>query len=297
MLHMAYNMGYIQTICRTIDDEKIRKIVAAIKNYHKTFKDMTECQIGKYTINQMLELVEEGLNYLEIFSPMLELWAETYLNEHRGEIWLYDGIKQGNYYSDYWKIEKTNLPELQEAWPFLYARETIMYKGFIIDLEDAQHETIRQRNRGNTSNPKYTPFHPDGCPSRGCSCWMLDDMEQWHEEEQAEIKSSKNVFFNKDIQDEFYRAAIEDLELLRPQWENYCPKRAMPKTYETEFKNLNGLTPVHLIRTWLKDTFIYSPFAMFDWSENFHEVWNNIDAVSSFIACQRKKLKTVLELL
>jgi hypothetical protein len=290
-------MGYIQTICRTIEDEEIRKIAAAIKTYHRTFKDMAECQIGKYTINQMLELAEEGLNYLEVFTPSLSEWAEKYLTEHRGEIWLYDGIKQGNYYAEYWKIDKTNLPELQGIWPFLYAREVSSYKGFVIDLEDAQHETIRQRDRGNTSNPKYKPFHPDGCPSRGCSCWMLDDMEQWYEEEQAEIRSSKNVFFNKDIQDEFYNAALEDLELLRPQWDTYRPKRDASKNYENEAKNIDGLTPVHIIRTWLKDMFIYSPFAMFDWSENFHEVWNNIDSVSSFISSQRKRLKTILDLL
>jgi hypothetical protein len=126
---------------------------------------------------------------------------------------------------------------------------------------------------------------------------MLDDMEQWWQEEQDEIKASKNIFFNGNLQKDFYHLVLPDLDEFKQQWEHWQPVKPAPKTHTTKLDTPPGLTPIHIIRSWIKDDFYYSVFHMFDWSDMFKEVWEKIDSVDNFIYCQRQKLKTVLELL
>jgi hypothetical protein len=227
----------------------------------------------------------------------LKDWVNKYLEDHRGELWLFYGINQGNTSSDYWEINKTDFEELEKTWPFLFKRDNINYKDFVVDLRGAQSEVLRQRKRQETSNPKYTPFHPDGCPS-GCSSWMLDDMEQWWEEEQAEIKTSKNIFFNGNLQREFYNEAFNDLIGLKEQWENWVPFKPSKTLRNTDVKIVEGQTPISLLINWIKDDFNYEPvFSFFYWSDNFKVIWENIDSVENFIQIQRQKLKKIVDLL
>lgn len=280
---------------RNIEDEELQKIADVIKNYQKTFKDISDSTIGKYTVNQILETIEEALNYLEIFSPLFAKWSEEYLDKNRGELWLYTGLKQGSYFTDYWKIDKTNFGELQANWPLLFCRGDKHFKGYVLDLREAQEEVIRQRKRQDTSNPNYKPFHPDGCV--GCSCWMLDDMEQWMEEEQEEIKASKNIFFNGRLQQEFYNLILPNINEYKEQWEHWRPVKPVTKTFNSKLEILPGLTPIHIIHKWIKDDFNYSMFSMFEFSDNFREVWERIDSIQNFIYCQRQKLKKILEII
>ena len=280
---------------RDIEDEELKVAVTNIQKYDKTFRDICDSPVGKYTINQILELVEESLNYLEIYAPLFKKWSEDYLEKNRGELWLYTGLKRGCYLAEYWKRPETNFPELTSTWPFLFSRSDKNYKGFVIDLRESQEEVVRQRERQGTSNPNYKPFHPDGC--EGCSCWMLDDMEQWYEEERDEIKASNNIFFNGNLQKDFYNLILPELNELKEQWGHWSPVKPSPKTYNTKLDSFPGLTPIHIIRSWIKEDFYYSVFHMFDWSDIFKEVWEKIDSVDNFIYCQRQKLKTVLELL
>jgi hypothetical protein len=281
------------------EDNEIKIISENIEKYYLFFQDVSKSPIGKYSVNNILETVEESLNYLEIFGPVIKKWINEYLEKHRGTLWLYYGIRKGSYLSDYWKISETNTCELKSTWPFLYDRTDTAYKGFIIDLEQAQSEILRQRARQSTSNPKYTAFHPDGCSS-GCSCWMLDDMEQWYKEEQEEIEESKNIFFNGGLQTDFYKVACDDLELLKEQWINWNPSKSIntSKKYTTDVQVTNGQTPIKIILDWVNQDFYYAPaFTMFHWSDVFQEVWKTIDHVDDFIKIQREKLKRVCDLL
>jgi hypothetical protein len=280
------------------DDDNIKKIGENIKQYNNFFKDISVAPIGKYTINQILEIVEESLNYLEINYSELKKWAENYLDKNRGELWLYYGISKGNYLTDYWKIRETNFSELSSIWPFLYGRKNPKYKNFIVDLEEAQDEVLRQRDRQNTSNPNYVQFHPGGCPSGGCCCWMLDDMEQWYEEEKKEIDASHNVFFNNDIQKEFYNIALNEINDYKNQWENWVPDKKPGISPKEELKQTPGQTLINIVITWIKYDFYYSSiYSMFEFSDVFVNVWNNIDSIENFIKCERKKLKEIVELL
>jgi hypothetical protein len=36
---------------------------------------------------------------------------------------------------------------------------------------------------------------------------------------------------------------------------------------------------------------------MFDWNAKFHEVWETVESINDFVAAQRQKLKTILELI
>jgi hypothetical protein len=274
----------------------IKTISEEIKKYNAFYQDVSKSAVGKYSINQILETVEESLNYLEIYAPIIKIWAEEYLEKNRGLLWLYYGVEQGSYLTDYWKQSETKLEQLRTVWPFLFNREDANYKGFVIDLEEAQREIVRQRKRQNTSNPNYKPFHPDGCPS-SCCCFMLDDMEQWYEEEQAEIKASKNIFFNTQLQKDFLPLAIQDLEQLKEQWATWIPKKCTSKDYDVEIKTKMGQTPINLVLSWIKEDFNYSLFSMFDWSDTFENVWKRIDSVENFIKCQREKLKKIVDLL
>jgi hypothetical protein len=276
--------------------EDIKKISDEIKKYNTFYQDVCKAPIGKYSINQILETVEESLNYLEIFSPIIKKWAEEYLEKNRGLLWLYYGVDKGTYLTEYWKQSETNRGVLKSQWPFLFNRDSPLYKGYIIDLEEAQNEILRQRERQSTSNPNYKPFHPDGCSS-GCCCWMLDDMEQWYEEEQKEKTESKNIFFNNQLQKDFYPLAIQDLEELKEQWASWSPGKGTGKDYNSEIKIKPGQTPINLVLSWMKDDFNYSLFSMFDWSDTFENVWTRIDSVPDFIKCQREKLKKIVELL
>lgn len=277
------------------ENEDISKISDEIKKYKYFYQDVSESSIGKYSINQIVEMVEESLNYLEIFSPIIKKWAEEYLEKNRGILWLYYGIEKATYLTDYWKQSETNIEQLKTMWPFLFNRDDTTYKGFIIDLEDAQNEIVRQRKRQSTSNPNYEVFHPDGCS--GCSCWMLDDMEQWSREEYKEKKESRNIFFNNNLQKDFYPLAIQDIELLKEQWNSWTPTKNTSKEYNNEIKTKMGQTPISIIISWIKEDFNYSVFSMFDWSDTFENVWKNIDSIPDFIQCQRQKLKKIVELL
>jgi hypothetical protein len=278
-----------------IEDEDIKQISETIEKYNKYFRDVSTAPIGKYSINNILETVEEALNYLEINGPIIKTWIHSYLANKRGELWLYYGISRGSYLTDYWKIQKTDMNELS-VWPFLFCRADSVYKDFIVDLKAAQGEIRRQRARQDTTNPNYTLFHPDGCS--GCSCWMLDDMEQWHTEEQEEIKASKNIFFNDRLQTDFYKEASTDLEALKEQWENWEPFKPSVKAQSNTLELTPGHTPIKIVITWIKNDYNYSRiFSMFSWSDSFKEVWENIDSVDNFIKCQRGKLKEIVELL
>jgi hypothetical protein len=277
----------------TID---IKTISEEIQKYNKFYQDVSKSPVGKYSINLILETVEESLNYLEIYAPIIKKWVEEYLENNRGLLWLYYGVEQGSYLTDYWKQSETKLGQLRAVWPFLFNREDANYKGFVIDLEEAQREILRQRKRQSTSNPNYKPFHPDGCP-RGCCCFMLDDMEQWYKEEQTEIKASKNIFFNTQLQKDFLPIAIQDLEQLKEQWITWIPKKGMCRVYADEIKTKMGQTPINLVLSWMKEDFQYSLFSMFDWSDTFENVWSRIDSVPNFIKCQREKLKKIIDLL
>ena len=46
---------------RDIEDEELKVAVTNIQKYDKTFRDICDSPVGKYTINQILELVEESL--------------------------------------------------------------------------------------------------------------------------------------------------------------------------------------------------------------------------------------------
>ena len=279
------------------EDDEMKKIEENFENYNKFFRDVGDSPIGKYSINHILETVEESLNYLEIFTPVIKKWAEDYLEKHRGELWLFYGISKGSHYVDYWKIRETDYSELQSIWPFLFNRDKLIYKDFIVDLRGAQNEVLRQRERQSTSNPNYTPFHPDGCPS-GCSCWMLDDMEQWFTEEQKEIEESKNIFFNGKLQNDFYKAALEDLEELKEQWSRWTPDKPSVKIPDSKLISTPGLTPIKIIINWIKSDFHYSGiFSMFHWNDKFKEIWENIDSAEEFIKCEREKLKKIVDLL
>jgi hypothetical protein len=286
---------YIQKYINNENIEDIKKISEEIKKYNTFYQDVCKAPIGKYSINQILKTVEESLNYLEIFSPIIQKWTDEYLEKNRGLLWLYYGVEKGTYLTDYWKQSETNRSYIKSKWPFLFNRDNILYNNFIIDLEGAQSEIVRQRERQNTSNPNYKPFHPGGC-SRGCSCWMLDDME-WYEEEQKEKTESKNIFFNSELQKDFYPLAIQDLDKLKEQWINWIPEKGYCRNYNNEIKTKSGQTPINLVLSWMKDDFNYSLFSMFDWSETFENVWTQIDSVPNFIKCQREKLKKIVELL
>jgi hypothetical protein len=292
-------ISYLQNKIIWDGHEEIKIISETIGKYYLFFRDVSSAPIGKYSINIILETVEESLNYLEIFGPVLKKWIVEYLEKNRGTLWLFYGISKGAYLTDYWKISETRLGELKLTWPFLYNRTDPHYKGFVVDLGAAQNEVLRQRKRQDTSNPNYTPFHPDGCPSSGCSCFMLDDMEQWYNEEQAEIKASKNIFFNGKLQNDFYKAACEDLGELKAEWEKWTPENETTwKKPDTNLKNADGLTPIKIILSWIQSDFNYCwIFTMFHWSDVFKNVWENVDHIDDFIKIERDKLKKIVDLL
>jgi hypothetical protein len=281
----------------TIKDknEVINKIANIFEEYRKYFDDVANSPAGKYSIPAILEKVEESLNYLEIFTPMLEVWIKDYFEKNRGQLWLLYGLEKGEYFADYWKQKETNMESLQNIWPFLFKAKE--YKGFEVDLEGAQREIVRQRKRQSTTNPRYKSYHPDGCPSN-CCCWMLDDMEQWYTEEQEEIKASRNIYFNTRLQEDFYQCVLPDLGELKEQWATWIPDRGDVKLYDTKIIIKQGQTPIKILLDWIKKDFYYSSIiGMFDWSCNFSRVWNNINNIEPFIKCQREKLKTIISMI
>jgi hypothetical protein len=279
-----------------VENDQIDTIIIQFEKYYKLIQDICNKPIGAYSINTILESVEEILNYLEIYTPIIRKWVHTYLETHRGEIWLHHGINKGNYLTDYWKINETDMEVLRNIWPFLFDSRKDPYKGFIIDLEGAQHEVLRQRKRQENPNPNYTPFHPDGC-SDGCSCWMLDDMEQWYTEEQEEIKNSRNIFFNTSLQREFFKEVCNDIQMYRFEWMDYTPEKNT-KFISKEFKIEPGLTPIKIVINWVKNDFYYSSLlSIFHWSDKFKETWENIELFDDFINYERKKLKEICDLI
>lgn len=281
-----------------IESDIIKQIGDTIERYRKYFEDVAKSPIGKYSISNILETVEESLNYLEIFIPLLKNWVEDFLETNRGKLWLYYGLEKGKYLTDYWNQSDTNLSDLKTTWPFLFA-SLHTYKEFTIDFVFAQSEVIRQRKRQSTPNPNYIPFHPDGCCG-GCCCWMLDDMEQWLKEEREEIDASNNIFFNTKLQSDFYDLILKDnkLEELKEQWGLWKPEKPNININNDTISSKQGQTPISVIIDWIKKDFNYCRFFnMFDRYDTFINIWNNIDYIEPFIKCQREKLKTIISIL
>jgi hypothetical protein len=277
---------------------EMNDIILQFKLNYEFCKDVKKSPIGKYSVNQILERIENIINYIESKKDILKHIMNEYLENNRGKLWLYYGIKYGTSYIDNNWYENISKDYLITTWPFLYDRDNLIYKGYQTDLFQAQGELKRQRDRQSTLNPSFTPFHPDGCSS-SCCCWMLDDMEQWYKEEQEEIKSSHNIFFNKNLQDEFYKEALLELDNLKSEWINWQPlHKSKSNDSKKESKEIMGLTPIKILINWIDSDFGYSSvLSIFDWIDSFIELWNKIDLIDEFVKCQREKLKNFNELI
>jgi hypothetical protein len=277
-------------------NDRFNEIKKEISNYEKIFNDISQSQIGKYTPHRIIEIVEEFIIFLENNYDFLKNWTNTFLNINRDKLWLCYGIDAGRNYSEYWEIGKENYSDLAKTWKFLFNRSDKNYKGFIIDLKDAQNEVIRQRKRQNTTNPNFIPFHPEGCS--GCSCWMLDDMEQWYTEEQKEINESKNIFFNSKLQKDFFNIAQNDLENLKDEWINWIPNKSKKHEYSNILEIKPGQTIINIVYNWIKKDFQHLILIwMFTYIDCFNHIWDNIDSIPDFIECQKEKLKKLRDLL
>lgn len=286
-------VGYRFYLPELTDD--ILQIKNSLSEHYKLIKDICNSDIGKYTPHRICEIVEDLLNFLETNYTPLKKWTNEYLEAHRGELWLYYGIQEANKTFDHWEKPKS-FNDLQITWPFLFGRDETEYKGFVIDLLGAKQELARQKKRQETPNPNYTPFHPDGC-SKGCSCWMLDDMEQWYTEERQEIEASKNIFFNVKLQLDFFKTAKEDLDSLRDQWATWQPDTPKKELKVDTSEPQQGITIIKLVLSWVKkDINYWSILDMFYFSGCFEGVWENIDLIPEFVRTQREKLKKMRDL-
>lgn len=277
-------------------DDNIKPIKDKFNKYEILFREISNSQIGKYTPQQYFTIVEEFLDFLENNFEIIKKWSEDYLEKNRSKLWLNYGLDTGNNYCDYWEIGKENLEDLKQMWPFLFDRSEPNYNRFIIDLKEAQNEVLRQRTRQSTTNPNYIPFHSKGC-CNSCSCWMLDDLEQWKKEEQDEKKSSKNIFFNISLQKDFFKIAQDDLLNLKDEWVNWIPPKPEITKYSNEIPLKIGETPITIIYNWFKKDFQYLGFCWMFNNNAFDNVWDTVDLIPGFVNSQREKLKKLHELL
>jgi hypothetical protein len=296
-------MGYLFYKLENKSDQIIN-IENELNNYSLYFTDVIKSPVGKFTTTNILQTIEESLNFLEISYPILKEWIHKYLDENRGKLWLYYGILKGNELINNMNSNEIMEEQEIEKWPFLFKRTNSEYNNFIIDLDEAKREELRQRKRELTNNPNYKPFHPDGCPSN-CSCWMLDSMEQWLEEERIEKENSRNIFFNKSLQYEFYNCVLNNIEELKEEWINWEPIKSdiieikdIISNKNTKTNNVNGKTPINIVISWIDYDFYGSNiFNMFMWQNTFQNIWENVDNIKPFIINQRQKLKNILELI
>lgn len=288
----------LQMSIRIDFDNRLKEIEKEFHKYTKLFNDIITSAIGKYSIDTLIQIIYDFLHFLEKSKPIIKEWVIKYFKDNRGKLWLYYGISKGNYLTDYWKMKETNFIELSNQWSFLFNRSCSEYKGYVIDLKEAQDTIISQRKRQDTINPNYEPFHPNGCTINNCCCFMLDDMEQWYDEEQKELKVSKNIFLNKDLQDEFFKIASNDLNELKHEWIIWEPEKDNNNIYISKFKIKDGLTPIKILINWIKEDFYYSPIVnMFTTYDYFNSIWNTINDVDTFIFCKKEKLKEISQLI
>jgi hypothetical protein len=253
---------------------EIHRIVSQFNENYEFFRDVYE-----FTIPQILQKVEETLNFLEKAGPVLQTWIQQVLEENRGAIWLSYGLDS-----------KAPFDDRKRIWPFLYNRENPQYCDFIVDWKGAQDEFARQEARRSTHNPAYTPFHPNGC-SQNCCCWMLD-CDEWEAEERQEQEVSRNIFFNTALQRDFYKQALKDLESVRSQWFAWMP----PVPFQNRQVNPVAMqqTPLQIVRAWIRSDFSTSYIVgMFRFGTTFKRIWTQVGEIDWFVATQREKLRTV----
>lgn len=271
----------------------IEDIAQRIHEKADILKNAPSAPMGAYSVHQLLDTIRTCLDDLEQFAPAIRQWAHHYLDQHRDTLWLHEGFMASH--------RDVLTSELIKTWPNLYAPSNREYKGFILDRSEAQREKRRQRERQDTPNPAYIPFHPDGCPS-GCCCWMLDSMEQWYEEEQQEQEASKNIFFNSSLLWKCHDAMVEDLPSLQPLWSSWEPKKCKPSTYSTDLPEIAlGKTKLQAALAWIQNDFYYSSIlSMFSrqrWYRIkevdvcFSDVWENMDEIESFVKWGRIRLE------
>ena len=125
---------------------------------------------------------------------------------------------------------------------------------------------------------------------------MLDDMEQWAQENRKERNNSRNIFFNETLQEDFYNTALCDLDDLKDEWINWRPSKSKPDKNNTILDYKTGQTTISILLNWIKSDYNFSLFRTFCWFNTFDAIWNNVGNIDGFVACQRQKLKDFLEL-
>lgn len=279
-----------------LNNPEIEEIAKKMKKYMDFFRDVNESHAAKYTIPHILEKVQESLNFLESVAPTLQNWVTECMKEHRSAIWLAAGLDKGKAMSDVWKASQTDCDALQNEWPFLFARSAATEAGFEVDLKAAQQEFQRQKDREDTPNPNMEPFHPDGCPSRGCSCWMMDDMDRWYKEDTDERNASRNIFFNHNLIPTFFEAMVPYLNAYKSQWEHWSPPKAAIVCAGSKEITM-GQTPIQIVRKWIASDFMFAEvFSMLSWNESFWKTWNHVGDIELFLITQRYKLCKIPQL-
>jgi hypothetical protein len=273
----------------------IEAIAQRIHEKADILKNASAAPMGTYSSQHLLTLIRTCLDDLEESAPAIRQWVNSYLDQHRATLWLHDGFMASH--------RDILTSELAKTWPNLYAPTNREYKGFILDRNDAQREKRRQRERQDTPNPAYVPFHPDGCPS-GCCCWMLDSMEQWYEEEQKEQEASKNIFFNSSLLWKCHDAMLEDLPSLRHLWSTWEPSKRKPSSYTNKpIESSIGKTKLQVTLSWFQTNFRYcrvlDMFSRLRWSGSkeidtcFSDVWENMDEIEPFVQWRRSCLQQI----
>jgi hypothetical protein len=274
-------------------EQTIETIAQRIHDKATILENAPRAPMGKYSVHQLLDIIRTCLQDFEQFAPVIRQWANNHLDQHRGTLWLHEGFMASHH--------DVLTSELAKTWPNLYAPANREYKGFILDHIEAIEEKRRQRERQDTPNPNYVPFHPDGCPG-SCCCWMMDSMEQWYKEEQKEQEASKNIFFNSSLLWKCHDAMLEDLPSLRPLWATWEPTKSKSFSYRTDFPDIPpGKTKLQATLAWIQKDFSYcSVLSMFSkqrWNRIqqmdvcFSGVWENMDEIESFVKWGRSRLQ------
>jgi hypothetical protein len=271
-----------------MNDTPIHMIASHIRTHQQLLEDMSQAPMGKYSVTHIFQAVRSSLNDLEYYASSIREWANQYVQENRATLWLEEGLYPRYTYSYQEKIT---------IWPWIYQHPQREYHGLILDEEEAEREMERQKERQNTPNPNYQPFHPDGCPS-GCSCWMLDDMEQWYSEDLAEQHASNNIFFNTSLKRTCQQYMLLELDQVKEQWEHWEPnKKQTTNHFSKKVPDTYGKTALQVVVWWMKEDYRYqSTIRMFegmrrgDVSYCFWDVWNNMDHIESMVKQGRERL-------
>lgn len=305
-------------------------IKPVLEEWHKLYKEVEAVSDKKSNVYRN---VTEGVqrlrrcgNYILFNLPAIKEWCEDYLSANRKEVWLRFWLSHASeHFLD--KVDDTRYgtvlsPNFAEEWAAVMTGWVDSSGGFdvsIASLKSLMNEMHEKMDVLFCDVPEIRAIHEGlECVSNGWYCDYCDDTEfRWHRYLRTEIKKSRNIFLNREIQEEFVQGALADPDIVIP--ETWRPPVIFPQRTLVEhtlnwhhirqsYTSRLGGTPIQYLSDVLEPVTSYTdggwwfcssgrlyfraPTQLTDFL-NFFKIWPHLTTLAEIVAVDLKQVAVI----